>query len=434
MTSQHAHVLTARQAERRYIALSGLQWLPIGLVAPVLVLLLRARGLDLPVIGALFAVYTVVVILLELPTGSFADVLGRRRTLVISRILSVVSLAGMAIATDVFQFAAVMAIAGTARALQSGPLEAWYVDSVRAADPEADVRHGISRAWAVEAAALAIGAIVGGLLPSLVNGLPPDGLLIPLSIPWLAAAVLQGLGLIAVLLLMVEPPNGAHAPIGRIVRDVPSTVANGIRLAGGDRTIRLVLGATAAFGFALSALETVAPVQFATLLGGEDKASGAYGVLVTLAFFGTSLGSAAAPRAAAAVGSGPRTAALVSALMAVALGGMATGASFLVVAALYVAFYLFAGLAGPLNNETLHQRVEADQRATLLSVVSLAQMSGGLASNLLIPAIAAISFGLGWVVAGTVVLAGAILLAMLPRTIPRRSPATGSSRLAADSG
>ena len=434
MTSQHAHVLTPRQAERRYIALSGLQWLPIGLVAPVLVLLLRARGLELPVIGALFAVYTVVVILLELPTGSFADVLGRRRTLVISRILSVVSLAGMAIATDVFQFAAVMALAGTARALQSGPLEAWYVDSVRAADPEADVRHGISRAWAVEAAALAIGAIVGGLLPSLVSGLPPDGLLIPLSIPWLAAAVLQGLGLIAVLLLMVEPPNGAHAPIGRIVRDVPSTVANGIRLAGGDRTIRLVLGATAAFGFALSALETVAPVQFATLLGGEDKASGAYGVLVTLAFFGTSLGSAAAPRAAAVVGSGPRTAALVTLLMAIALGGMATGTSFLVVAALYVAFYLFAGLAGPLNNETLHERVEADQRATLLSVVSLAQMSGGLASNLLIPAIAAVSFGLGWVVAGGVVLAGAILLAMLPRTIPRRRPATGSSRLAADSG
>ena len=434
MMPRNAVVLTPSQAERRYIALSGLQWLPIGLVAPVLVLLLRARGLELPAIGALFAVYTVVVILLELPTGSFADVLGRRRTLVISRILSVVSLAGMAFATDVFQFAAVMALAGTARALQSGPLEAWYVDSVRAADPEADVRRGISRAWAVEAAALAIGAIVGGLLPSLVNGLPPDGLLVPLSIPWLAAAVLQGLGLFAVLLLMVEPPNGVHAPVGRIVRDVPSTVANGLRLAGGDRTIRLVLGATAAFGFALSALETVAPVQFATLLGGEDQASGAYGVLVTLAFFGTSLGSAAAQRAAAVIGSGPRTAALVSALMAVALGGMATGASFLVVAALYVAFYLFAGLAGPLNNETLHQRVEADQRATLLSVVSLAQMSGGLASNLLIPAIAAVSFGLGWMVAGAVVLGGAILLAMLPRTIPRRQPAAGTSQLAANSG
>jgi len=432
MTPRNANVLTPSQAEWRYVVLSGLQWLPIGLVAPVLVLLLRARGLELPVIGALFAVYTVVVIVLELPTGSFADVLGRRRTLFISRILSVVSLAGMAVATDVFQFGAVMALAGIARALQSGPLEAWYVDSVRAADPEADVRGGISRAWALEAAALATGAVIGGLLPSLADGLPAGGLLIPLSIPWLVAAVLQGLGLIAVLLLMVEPPNGAHAPVSRIIRDVPSTVASGLRLAGGDRTIRLVLGATAAFGFALSALETVAPVQFASLLGGEERASGAYGVLVTLAFFGTSLGSAGAPRAAARIGSGPRTAAFVTALMAAALAGMATGASFLVVAALYVAFYLFAGLMGPLNNETLHQRVEADQRATLLSVVSLAQMSGGLVSNLLVPAIAAVSFGLGWAVAAGIVLVGAVLLGMLPRTIPRRRPVNGSpARLAA---
>jgi hypothetical protein len=242
----------------------------------------------------------------------------------------------MAVATDVVQFGVVMALGGLARALQSGPLEAWYVDAVRAADPEADVRRGISRGWSAEAAALATGAVIGGLLPSLANGLPADGILIPLSVPYLVAAVLQSLGLIAVLVLMIEPPNGVHATVGRIVRDVPSTVANGLRLAGGDRTIRLVLGATAAFGFALSGLEIVAPVQFATLLGGEERASGAYGVLVTLAFVGTSLGSAGAPRAAALVGSGPRTAALVTALMALALGGMASGASFLLVAALYV--------------------------------------------------------------------------------------------------
>ena len=418
--------LTQQQAERRYIALSGLQWLPIGLVVPVLVLLLRARGLELPVIGGLFAVYTLVVILLELPTGSLADVLGRRRTLAVSRVLSVTALVGMAIATDVVQFGVVMALSGVARALQSGPLEAWYVDAVRAVDPEADVRRGISRAWAVEAAALAIGATTGGLIPTFVTGLPADGVLVPLSMPYLAAAVLQGAGLLAVLLLMVDPPNEVRAPVGRIFRDVPTAVAAGIRLATGDRTVRLVLGAGAAFGFAIAALETVAPVQFAALLGGEERASGAYGVLVTLAFFGTSLGSAAAPRAAALVGSGPRTAALVTFLMALALGGMATGATFLLVASLYVTFYLFAGLAGPLNNETLHQRVESNQRATLLSVVSLTQMLGGLASNLVVPAIAAVSFGLGWAASAAVVLAGGILLAMLPRIVPRARPVNGS--------
>jgi MFS family permease len=423
-------VLTPRQAEWRYVVLSGMQWLPVGLVVPVLVLLLRARGLELPVIGGLFAVYTVVVIVLELPTGSLADVLGRRRTLAVSRVLSIVAMMVAAVATDVVQFGIAMSISGVARALQSGPLEAWYVDVVRAADPDADVRRGISRAWSVEAAALAVGAISGGLIPSFVS-LPPDSLLIPLSVPYLVAAALHAVGLVAVLVLMVDPPNAVRAPVGRIVRDIPATVVAGLRLAGGDRAIRLVLGCVAAVGFAIAALETVAPVQFASLLGGEDQASGAYGVLVTLAFFGTSIGSAGAPRLAAALASGPRAAALVTALMAAALGGMATGATFVLVAVLYVAFYLFAGVAGPLNNETLHQRVEAGQRATLLSIVSLAQMSGGLVSNLLVPGIAAVSFGLGWATSAAVVLAGAVLLAMLPRTVRRRRQANESPAAAA---
>ena len=119
MTPTGQPPLNARQAEWRYVVLSALQWLPIGLVAPILVLQLRARGIDLPVIGALFAVYTLVVIVLELPTGSLADVLGRRRTLVLSRILNIASLLGMAVATDVVQFGVVMALGGIARALQS---------------------------------------------------------------------------------------------------------------------------------------------------------------------------------------------------------------------------------------------------------------------------------------------------------------------------
>ena len=152
---------------------------------------------------------------------------------------------------------------------------------------------------------------------------------------------------------------------------------------------------------------------------------------MTLAFLGTSAGSASAPRAASLVGSGSRTAALVFALMAVALAGMATGASFLIVATLYIAFYLFAGVAGPLNNDTLHHRVGAEQRATLLSVVSLAQMLGGLGSTLLVPTLAAVSFGLGWATAGAVVLIGAILLAMLPKTVARRRAVAASPTVTA---
>ena len=412
--------LTPAQAERRYLFLSAMQWLPVGLVIPVMVLLLRARGIDLPVMGALFALYSAVVIVLELPTGSLADVLGRRRTLLMSRVLSVATMLGMAVVQDALGFAAVMVLMGVARALQSGPLEAWYVDVVRTADPDADVRRGISRAWAMEASAIALGAVTGGLLPGLATDLSLGGGLVPLSVPFLLAAALTALGLVAVAVLMIEPASTAARPsAGRIVRDVPSTVMAGLRLAGRDRTIKLVLGAMMAFGFALTALELMSPVQFAELLGGEEQASAAYGVLVTLAFLGTAGGSAAAPRSAEFLRSGPRTAALMTGLMALALAGMATGASFLLLASLYVTVYLLAGVAGPLNNDTLHHRVDSAQRATLLSVASLVQMLGGLLGNLVVPSLAAISFGLGWLAAAGLVLVGATLLALVPAKVTR---------------
>ena len=417
--------LTAAQAERRFVLLSGLQWLPVGLVAPVLVLLLRARGLDLPVIGAMFALYSAVVILLELPTGGVADVLGRRRTLLVSRVLSVCGLALMAVAADVALIAAAIVVLATSRALQSGPLEAWFVDAVHAADPEAEVQRGISRGWAVEAVGLAIGAITGGFLPQLFSGLAQDGLIGPFSVPFILASLLTLAGLLAVIAWMPEPVRvGARPSVGRVVRDVPATVAAGLRLAGRDRTIVLVLGSTLAFGFALSALEIVAPVQFAQLLGSEESASAVFGVLVTLAFLGSATGSAVAPRSAAMIGSASRVAGLATGLIALFFLGLAVGPPFVAVAILYVGIYMLAGISGPLGNDILHLRVTAEQRATLLSVRSLIQQLGGLAGSLVIPALAAVSFGLGWLAAGGLVLAGAALLLMLPRHVPRITAAS----------
>ena len=427
MSQPAARLLTPVQVERRYLLLSALQWLPVGLVIPVMVLLMRARGLELPVVGLLFALYSAVVIVLELPTGSLADVLGRRATLILSRLLFVVGIVVFAVAAEPLAFAAAIVVSATARALQSGPLEAWYVDTVRASEPEADIRRGISRGWAVEASAIAIGAVGGGFMPGLLAGLALNGLVVPLSVPFLLAAGLTLASLAAVIAFMSEPVRRTVRPsAGALLRDVPPTIAAGLQLAGRDRTIRLVLAAGMTFGFILAALEVLSPVHFAALLGGEERGSGAYGVLVAMAFIGNAGGSAIAPRAAAVVRSGPRATALFSGLIALALAGMALGNSFAIVALLYVAVYLFAGVAGPLKSETLHRRVEADRRATLLSVASLTQQLGGLVGALVVPTLAAAGFAGGWLLAAAAALVGAGLLALLPATIPRISARPGA--------
>lgn len=55
------------------------------------VLLYSVRGIDLPTIGLLLALYSGLVVALELPTGGIADQLGRRRTMLVASVFLVVT-------------------------------------------------------------------------------------------------------------------------------------------------------------------------------------------------------------------------------------------------------------------------------------------------------------------------------------------------------
>ncbi|MGX5657926.1 MFS transporter, partial [Geodermatophilus nigrescens] len=195
--------LTVRSAGRRFVGLTALRWLPVGLSAPVTVLLAASRGLSPADVGVVIAVYSVVVLVLELPTGGLADSLGTRPVLVASAVFSTAGLVALGFADSVVAFAVAEALRGVGRALDSGPLEAWYVDTVRAADPDADVAPGLSRAGAADGAGLCLGAVVGGLLPLLSGRAGDDALVLPV----LAAAVLTAVSAIAVALLVVDPPG-----------------------------------------------------------------------------------------------------------------------------------------------------------------------------------------------------------------------------------
>jgi MFS family permease len=155
--------MTAQAYARRYAALTGLRWFAVGLVVPVLVLLLQARGLSLAQVGQLMALYGATVVVLELPTGGLADSIGRRPVLAASSLLTAGGSAVLALVGSWWPLVVAMVLLGTGRALGSGPLEAWYVDAVRGPDPDADIGTGISRAQAVEAISLGVGALVGAV-------------------------------------------------------------------------------------------------------------------------------------------------------------------------------------------------------------------------------------------------------------------------------
>ena len=131
-------------AHRRFLVLLALRWFPVGLCIPIGVLLALSRGLTLAEFGLAMSLQGFVVLALELPTGGLSDSWGRRPVLALSAVVAIGSMSLLVVADSVAEFAVVGMLQGVYRALDSGPLESWYVDARLAADPSAKLERGLS--------------------------------------------------------------------------------------------------------------------------------------------------------------------------------------------------------------------------------------------------------------------------------------------------
>jgi predicted MFS family arabinose efflux permease len=393
---------------RHYLILAALRWFPVGLVLPVMVLLFRTRGLDLAEISILVSCYGVTTALCELPTGGLADVVGRRPVLVAAAVLFVAHalLHGLGQTLPVLAVGSI--IGGLARALDSGPLQAWYVDAVHSVDPEADLKPGLSRGIAVEAAALGTGALAGGALVSLAPLPARDAVVVSLSVPFLVSAAISVLSTAVIARWVREPARNPRPSFRGVLVQVPATVRTGVRLAARPGALRRMTLLSGCLGVTLVAVELLSPVSFAELLGGEDAAAGPYSILVTLAFFGTSVGSSAAPAIARMVRSPARGIGIATLLASVAVLGLAAP-GFALAATGYVALYVLLGISGPLASDITHGSAPAEQRATVLSIQSLTlQLSGVLAALVLGRLAESYSFLAAFAVVAGVLVLGAL--------------------------
>ena len=419
-----ARELTVASAERRYVALTALRWFPLGISIPVTVLLASSRGLSAADIGAVFAVHSVVALTLELPTGGLADAIGARPVLVLSALLQIAGLLTLAIAHNLLAFGAAFALVGAGRALDSGPLEAWYVDAVHLHDDGADVTAGLARAAVANSAGLALGAVVGGLAPALAAGHSASS--DALVLPFLLAAAIDVVYLVAVVALVVplgptnDTPHVASAPAA--VLTVPSIVRDTVRLAARDRVLRQLLTLAFLVGTVLSTLELIGPLRFAELTGSRTEGTAVFGVVMAASFTAAALGAALATSARrAARGSLARTSAVLFAICVLAVSGIALTSALLMTGLAYAVFYLANAAAWPLRQQLMHSRVQAAQRSTSVSALSFALMIGVVAGSLLVPRLAeATSLSVAfWAAAAPLLLAG-----LLSLRLPSASDAT----------
>lgn len=151
-------------------------------IIPVWIMLLRERiGVDGTALY--LAVSFVTQLVLELPTGALADLIGRKKTVILGHIIDALQYLGMAFASTLPQFMILSIMSGTAEALRSGSLEAIVYDSLKQDKRESEYKKIMSAQGIRFQVGLMISTALGGFMGNYWEQLPfiATGLLLFIS-------------------------------------------------------------------------------------------------------------------------------------------------------------------------------------------------------------------------------------------------------------
>lgn len=369
--------MSLKRIRATYYLLHGLFWFSTSLLAPLYILFLMQKGLDLGQIGLWAGANTLAVIILELPTGGLADAWGRGRTFATANVIIAVSLLLMVLVPGKGILFVGAAVFGAGRALSSGSLDAWFIDALKIINPNVDIERELGPAGAVALTALAIGSLIGSVLPglpfsvSLLPGLPP------LALPLLLDALLKIFTSVLTMLLIREPSRHETAfhALRVSLSEIPMMLSSIKSVLGRNRSLLWLFAGSAFIALGFGSLENLWQPRFA-LISGQDSGI-MFGVVMASCFFAGALCSILAPLVTRLF-SGRRyyTAFLFSIFTSGALFLLSFSAkSGLMAVSLMLAYFAGEGVSVP-RKAMLNDGVPSAMRATMLSVDSLASYIG----------------------------------------------------------
>ncbi|MFE2629712.1 MFS transporter [Streptomyces sp. NPDC059374] len=318
------------------------------LLYPVYALLFADTCLPLWQISSLFALWSLTAVLLEVPSGVWADTVSRRRLLWIGPLLTAAGFALWVTVPSYAAFAVGFVLWGAGGALGSGALEALVYDELDRRGAAGRYARVMGRARA--ARLLGTVASLGLAGPVLAwGGYPAVG----------AASVLACLVTAAVATLFPERRERPAAGHGGWT----GTLRSGLAEVRGDRAVRGALLLVPAVAAVWGALDEYVPLLVRDI--GVSESAVPY--LVMLVWAAVTVGSLLAGPAERLGTRG------LAALLAGAALALAVGAASGTLPGIVLVGVAFAGfqLAEVLADVRLQHRIEESRRATLTSVASL---------------------------------------------------------------
>ena len=411
--SQH---LSPREAERRYYLITTTRWLPVGFVVGIFILVQTDRGLSIAQAATIGSVMGIACFLLELPTSVFADAVGRRPVYLAAAVVNVVAITAYAIAQSFWAFVVAGALMGAFRALDSGPLEAWFVDTVHESTPGADVDRQLSRAGSILGVAMAVGAVLSGALiwwnPAATVFGQEDASALDAAV-WVSV-VLSVLHLVVATVAMREHRPLVGSERTRVAhalteaRQTPAVIKSGLVLLGRNKVLMGIVAAEVFWSIGMITFEAFMPLRLEEMVGSAQQAGALVGPVAAAGWGLFSVGAWLAGFASARVGVA-RAAILgrvLNALGAVVMG-LVTGPAGLIAAYLFT--YSMHGTGGPMHATLMHREAEAKNRSTVLSINSMmAFLAFAVAGPILGLMADRVSLAAAMVTAGAVSILGAL--------------------------
>ncbi len=392
----------------------------MGLTVAVVALALTDRGMDLFQISLLFGVYSLTTMAMELPFGGLADTIGRKPVFLAAIAASMVSLVLFLSTSNFHVLALSFAFIGFGRALRSGTLDAWFVETFKAAAPNVDIQPALAKAQWANAMGLAMGAVCGGLLPDLLGaGAESLGFSV-YDVSYVASlAVMLGVFVFTWFFIAEKPrPLNLHA-LKQGFTTVPLIIKDASLVALRNPALSLLLAALVFFLMATNPVEVIWPTYAKPMLEG-GYANTVIGILTATYFFSIAFGASLSPhisrifRRRHAITLAAAFACLAGVQIALALQGSITG-----FATVFILYAFFLGVAETPASSILHSCVEDRQRSTMLSLRSLMQQLGAALGLILAGAVAEVtSTPTAWMVSAVFLVIAVLLMSILTKRLP----------------
>jgi MFS family permease len=282
-----------------------------------------------------------------------------------------------------------------------------------------DVQPALAKAQSANAVGLAVGAVLGGLLPDILGSVAKRLGFSIYDVSYLASfGVMLGVFVFTMLAIVENPRPMNFVALRQGFANVPKVIKDAGLLALKHPTLSILLASLAFFLMATNPVEVIWPTHAKPMLD-ADYANTVIGIVTATYFFSIAFGASLSPhisrifRRRHALTLAATFACLAGVQIALALQGSIIG-----FVAVFILYSVILGVSETPASSILHRCVGDHQRSTMLSLRSLIQQLGAALGLVFAGAVAEIySTPTAWIVGALFLFIAVVMTLVLVKRL-----------------